>query len=69
VNELRDRLAAAQLDLDNRDRDIDELNEEIEAKIRDHEKEIQEVEAEWRDEVLEARAQVDEMKDVSHSHS
>ncbi|KAK4687765.1 hypothetical protein P7C73_g2352, partial [Tremellales sp. Uapishka_1] len=64
INELRDKLAAASLDLDTRDREIDELNNEIDAKIRDHEKEIQQVEAEWRDEVLEARAQVDELKDA-----
>lgn len=64
VNELRDKFAAAQLDLDRRDEEIEELNNEIDAKVQDHEKEIQQVEAEWRDEVLEARAQVDELRDI-----
>ena len=59
-----DKLAAAQLDVDRRDAEIEQLNEELDVKVREHEKEIQQVEAEWRDEVLEARAQVDELKDV-----
>ncbi|EIW73667.1 hypothetical protein TREMEDRAFT_26645 [Tremella mesenterica DSM 1558] len=66
INSLRDKLAAAQIDLDRRDQEIEELNAEIEAKIRDHEAEIQQVEADWRDEVIEARAQVDELKDVTN---
>ena len=65
VNSLRDQLAAAQLDVDRRDAEIEQLNEELDIKVREHEKEITQVEAEWRDEVLEARAQVDELKDVS----
>ncbi|KAL1412952.1 hypothetical protein Q8F55_000701 [Vanrija albida] len=64
VNELRDKLAGAQIDLDRRDEEIEELNNEVDAKINEHEREIQQVESEWRDEVLEARAQVDELKDV-----
>ena len=64
MNELQDRLAAAQLDLDKRDQEIDELNAELDARLRDHEKEIGQVAAEWKDEVLEARGQVDELKDV-----
>lgn len=64
---MQDRLAAAQLDLDKRDQEIDELNAELDARLRDHEKEINQVAAEWRDEVLEARAQVDELKDVGCS--
>lgn len=63
-NELRDKFAAAQLDLDRRDEEIEDLNNEIDAKVQDHEKEIAQVEAEWRDEVLEARAHVDELRDV-----
>jgi predicted nucleic acid-binding Zn-ribbon protein len=65
INELRDKLAAAQLDLDRRDAEIDQLNEELDGKVRDHDKEVDQVEAEWRNEVLEARAQIDELKDVS----
>lgn len=66
LNELQDKVAAAQLELDNRDREVDELNAELDAKVREHEKELQQVAEEWRDEVLEARTQVDELKDVSY---
>jgi hypothetical protein len=62
---MQDKLAAAQLDLDKRDREIDELNAELDARLREHEQEIGQVAAEWKDEVLEARAQVDELRDVS----
>ena len=68
LNTLRDQLATAQLDVDRRDEEIQQLNEELDGKIRDHEKEIGQVEAEWRDEVLEARAQVEELKDVGTLH-
>jgi hypothetical protein len=34
--------------------------------MREHEKELEMVADEWRDEVGEARAQVEELKDVSH---
>ncbi|KAE8538720.1 hypothetical protein D1P53_005083 [Cryptococcus gattii VGV] len=64
LNELQDKVAAAQLELDNRDREVDELNAELDTKIREHEIELQQVAEEWRDEVLEARTQVDELKDV-----
>jgi chromosome segregation ATPase len=60
-----DKLAAAQLDVDRRDSEIEQLNEELDGKVRAHEDEIQQVEAEWRDELVQARAQVDELKDVS----
>lgn len=59
-------MAAAQLELDNRDREVDDLNAELDTKIREHEIELQQVAEEWRDEVLEARTQVDELKDVSY---
>lgn len=65
---MRDRLAAAQLDLDRRDEEIQQLNEELDAKMADHDRDVKHVEAEWRDEVLETRAQVDELKDVSGPH-
>lgn len=38
----------------------------MDTKIREHEIELQQVAEEWRDEVLEARTQVDELKDVSY---
>jgi hypothetical protein len=50
--------------VDHRDQEIEQLNEELDGKVRDHDKEILQVEADWRDEFLEARTQVDELKDV-----
>jgi chromosome segregation ATPase len=64
INQLQDKLAGTQLDLDSRDQEIDELNRELDTKIRDHEKELEMVADEWRDEVAEARAQVEELRDV-----
>ena len=66
INQLQDKLAAAQLDLDSRDQEIEDLNRELDGKVREHEKELGMVADEWRDEVGEARAQVEELKDVSH---
>jgi hypothetical protein len=62
---LQDKLAATQLDLDSRDQEIEDLNRELDGKMREHEKELEMVADEWRDEVGEARAQVEELKDVS----
>ncbi|KAK6908272.1 hypothetical protein I203_102273 [Kwoniella mangroviensis CBS 8507] len=67
LNELQDQLVAAQLDVESRDREVEELNNELDKHLRDHEKELQQVEEEWRDEVIEARAQVDELKDALDS--
>jgi chromosome segregation ATPase len=64
INQLQDKLAGTQLDLDSRDQEIDELNRELDTKIRDHEKELEMVADEWRDEVAEAKAQVEELRDV-----
>jgi chromosome segregation ATPase len=65
LNQLQDKLAAAQLDLDSRDREIDELNRELDGKLHDHEKEIQLVNEEWIAETAEIKAQVEELRDVS----
>lgn len=65
MNQLQDKLAAAQLDLDSRDREIDELNRELDGKLHDHEKEIQMVNEEWMAETAEIKAQVEELRDVS----
>ncbi|WVQ72827.1 hypothetical protein IAR50_002388 [Cryptococcus sp. DSM 104548] len=64
LNELQDKVAALQLELDNRDQEVDDLNVELDTKVQEHEKELQQVAEEWRDEVLEARAQVDEVRDA-----
>ena len=52
------------MDLDRRDQEIDELNGELDVKVREQESQIAQVEAEWRDEVMQSRDQVDELKDV-----
>ncbi|WVR06279.1 hypothetical protein IAU60_003309 [Kwoniella sp. DSM 27419] len=64
LNELQDQLANAQLEVESREREIEELNNELDAKLKDHERELQQVADEWKDEVLEARGQVDELKDI-----
>lgn len=64
INEWRDKHDAAQIDLERRDQEIEDLNAEMDAKITDHERELAGIELEWRDEVLEARQQVEELKDV-----
>lgn len=58
-------MAAAQLDLDTRDQEIDDLNRELDGKIHDHEKEVQMVNEEWIAETAEIKAQVEELRDVS----
>jgi chromosome segregation ATPase len=67
MNELRDQLAAAQLDLDRRDQEIDELNGELDAKIREQESHAAQVAADWEDEVAQTRDQIDGLKDVSRT--
>ncbi|BEI94172.1 uncharacterized protein CcaverHIS019_0606310 [Cutaneotrichosporon cavernicola] len=64
INEWRDKHDAAQIELERRDQEIEELNNEIDAKIAEHERELNAVENEWRDELLVARSQADELKDV-----
>lgn len=50
--------------MERKEEEIVQLNDELDAKVRNQEKEIGEVEAEWRDELQEAKAQVEELKDV-----
>ncbi|WVQ80511.1 hypothetical protein IAT38_002616 [Cryptococcus sp. DSM 104549] len=64
LNELQDKLAEAQLDVDRRDREIEELNAELDAKHRDTEAQLEQVAEEWRDELRDAVTQVDELKGV-----
>jgi chromosome segregation ATPase len=64
INEWRDKHDAAQIELERRDQEIEELNNEIDTKIAEHERELNAVENEWRDELLVARSQADELKDV-----
>lgn len=64
INEWRDKHHAAQIELERRDQEIEELNAEIDAKITEHERELSAVEEEWREELLVVRSQADELKDV-----
>ncbi|BEI86402.1 hypothetical protein CcaverHIS002_0606890 [Cutaneotrichosporon cavernicola] len=56
INEWRDKHDAAQIELERRDQEIEELNNEIDAKIAEHERELNAVENEWRDELSSWRA-------------
>jgi chromosome segregation ATPase len=68
LNGLRDKLAAANIELQQRDDDLEVKNSEIDDLIAEHRRIVEEVEDQWRGEVEEARNQVEELRDVSIFH-
>ncbi|KIY48219.1 hypothetical protein FISHEDRAFT_43578 [Fistulina hepatica ATCC 64428] len=64
LNTMRDKLAAAMIELQQREDDVDAKEKEIEDIMVDHRKFVEQVEDEWRGEVEEARGQVEELRDV-----
>lgn len=64
LNTMRDKLAAVQIELQQKDDDIDVKNREIEDLVAEHERIVEAVQNEWRGEVEEARNQVEELRDV-----
>jgi chromosome segregation ATPase len=64
LNAVRDRLAATTIELQQKDDELEEKNREIEDLIVEHNRILEVVEQEWRGEVDEARAQVEELRDV-----
>lgn len=66
VNALRDRLAASVIEMQQKEDELDVKNEELEEMVKEHDRIVQQVEEEWREEVVEARGQVDELRDVRH---
>ena len=65
LNSLRDKLAAATIEMQQKEDEIEMKNKEIEDLVAEHERIVDVVETEWRGEVEEARAQVEELRDVS----
>lgn len=65
VNSYRDKLTSATLDLERRDKEIEELNNELQTREEEHEAELAKVADEWRDALDEARREKDHLADVS----
>jgi uncharacterized protein (DUF3084 family) len=68
-NAIRDELAAATIELQQREDELDLKNREIGDFIQEHDRVVEVVEQEWRGEVEEVRSQVEELKDVCFSCS
>ncbi|KAG8824819.1 hypothetical protein FRC19_000994 [Serendipita sp. 401] len=64
INALRDRLAATNIELQQKEEEISAKSQEIEEIIEEHESIVRDIEANWRGEVAEARQQVDDMRDL-----
>ena len=58
-------MAAATIELQQKEDGIEMKNREIEELVGEHERIVEVVEQEWRGEVEEARGQVEELRDVS----
>ncbi|KZP16088.1 hypothetical protein FIBSPDRAFT_749256 [Athelia psychrophila] len=64
LNALRDKLAAATIELQQREDENEMKSREIDELVEEHERIVEVVEQEWRGEVEEARGQVEELRDV-----
>ncbi|KAK7051013.1 hypothetical protein VNI00_005125 [Paramarasmius palmivorus] len=64
LNDVKDRLAAAMIELQQKEDDIERKNQALEDLMADHQRIVLKVEEEWRGEVDEARQQVEELRDV-----
>jgi hypothetical protein len=65
LNAIRDRLAAASIELQQKEDDLEAKNREIEELVAEHERIVGVIDQEWRGEVEEAKNQCEELKDVS----
>ncbi|KAI0948832.1 hypothetical protein AcV7_009468 [Taiwanofungus camphoratus] len=64
LNAIRDKLAAAQIELQQKEDDIEIRNREIEELVAEHTRIVETLDDEWRGEVEETRGQVEELRDV-----
>lgn len=64
LNSIRDKLAAATIELQQKEDELELKNKEIDDLIQEHDRVVDVVEEEWRGEVEEARSQVEELRDV-----
>jgi len=65
LNGLRDKLAAVSIELQQKEDEISFKSREIDDLVFEHRSIIDEVETEWKGEVEDAKAQIEELKDVS----
>jgi chromosome segregation ATPase len=64
LNVLRDKLAAANIELQQKDDELSFKNQEITELISEHRSILDDVEGEWKGEVDEAKTQIEELRDV-----
>ncbi|TFY52354.1 hypothetical protein EVJ58_g10065, partial [Rhodofomes roseus] len=64
LNAFRDKLAAAHIELQQKEDDLDMKDREIEEVVAEHKRIVETLDDEWRGEMDELRGQVEELKDV-----
>ncbi|KAI0728881.1 hypothetical protein C8Q72DRAFT_832456 [Fomitopsis betulina] len=64
LNAFRDKLAAAQIELQQKEDEVDMKDREIEDLVGEHKRIVETLDDEWRGEMDELRGQVEELKDV-----
>ena len=69
MNALRDKLAAAAIEMSQKEDELEMKNREIQELVAEHERIVELVEAEWRGEVEEAQGRVEELQDVCFGYS
>lgn len=63
INSLRDKLAATNIELQQKEEEISAKTDEIDEIIAEHESIVRDLEDNWRGEISEARQQVDDLRD------
>lgn len=69
LNVLRDKLAAANIELQQKDDEINFKSQEITELVSEHRSILDDVEGEWKGEVDEAKIQIEELRDVGCIHA
>ena len=64
LNVLRDKLAAANIELQQKDDELNFKSQEISELVSEHRSILDDVEGEWKGEVDEAKTQIEELRDV-----
>ena len=65
MNAVRDRLAAAQIEIQQKEDEIEMKNREIDELVGEHERIVETVNEQWKGEVDEVKGQLEELRDVS----
>jgi len=68
LNVLRDKLAAANIELQQKDDELGFKNQEISELVSEHRSILDDVEGEWKGEVDEAKTQIEELRDVRRNY-